>query len=87
MKSIDYENIGQTQKQFIYLYGENKEKWSGAAKASHDILFEKSWRGVAAKRYGITRQTVQAFLVRNREKHLSMLTLRAEQEMYEGLVD
>lgn len=83
--NIDYENIGQTEGQFLSLYGSNKEKWSGAAKATYDVLFNDAYRNTAAKEYDIKSQTIHAFLVRNRDKHLAMLNLAEQQRIYESL--
>ena len=61
----------QTKAQFRILHGE-VEKQSRTAKACFDIIFDNAYRGVAAKKYGITEQTISSFIRNNEYRHTEM---------------
>ena len=79
---INYENIGQTEKQFCILYGARSE-WSNTTKAVYDVLFNGIHRSVAKRNYDVKAQTIFAFLVRNKQKHEGMFELCDIQKKYE----
>jgi hypothetical protein len=58
----------QTKEQFIMLHG-NQDKQSRTAKACFDVIFGNEHRIIAAKRHGITEQTISMFIRTNSYKH------------------
>lgn len=85
-RCVDYEDIGQTEKQFRILYGA-ENKWSNTTKAVFDVLFKGSRRSVAKREHDVKAQTIFAFLVRNKQKHDGMFNLCDIQKTYESMGD
>lgn len=59
----------QTKEQFIMLHGRTSEQ-SKSAKAAFDVLFNGVYRGVAAREYGVSEQSISAFIKNNESKHI-----------------
>ncbi len=58
----------QTEAQFKMLHGE-PNKQSKTTKACFDVIFKDTHRGFAAKKHGITEQTISTFIRNNEHKH------------------
>ena len=66
----------QTREQFLLLHGDRTD-WSKTTKAVFSVLFDKVKRVDAVAQYGVSSQTIGAFMKKNKYQHIDRVQYAA----------